>query len=253
MAQTSSAAREPSMEEILASIRRIIEDSDVTRQPTPLAGSPVRGEVAEFRRPAVEQPVTPPEKPAMMRNVFHDEPALRGPIDEPTQAAPEIESDDEDDVVLNAENDDHSNVRPKPSAHQPGEAEIPLEEMDLSVEAEIAGVVDAPLKPEPGAEPEQAMTDQETAMQPKAAAPIAEPVAKTQPSAHMLSQVAERQVAAAFQDLNHAVRAEPRRSFDDIAAELLRPMLQDWLDNNLPTLVERLVREEIERVVRGER
>ncbi|MBZ9917266.1 DUF2497 domain-containing protein, partial [Mesorhizobium sp. BR1-1-7] len=29
------------------------------------------------------------------------------------------------------------------------------------------------------------------------------------------------------------------------------PMLQDWLDNNLPTLVERLVREEIERVARG--
>jgi len=28
-------------------------------------------------------------------------------------------------------------------------------------------------------------------------------------------------------------------------------MLQDWLDNNLPTLVERLVREEIERVARG--
>jgi len=53
--------------------------------------------------------------------------------------------------------------------------------------------------------------------------------------------------------LNHVVRAEPRRSFDDIATELLRPMLQDWLDNNLPTLVERLVREEIERVVRGER
>jgi cell pole-organizing protein PopZ len=49
------------------------------------------------------------------------------------------------------------------------------------------------------------------------------------------------------------VRAEPRRSFDDIAAEILRPMLQDWLDNNLPTLVERLVREEIERVVRGDR
>ncbi|TGV63965.1 DUF2497 domain-containing protein, partial [Mesorhizobium sp. M00.F.Ca.ET.149.01.1.1] len=36
-----------------------------------------------------------------------------------------------------------------------------------------------------------------------------------------------------------------------MAEEMLRPMLQDWLDNNLPTLVERLVREEIERVARG--
>jgi uncharacterized protein len=30
-------------------------------------------------------------------------------------------------------------------------------------------------------------------------------------------------------------------------------LLHDWLDNNLPTLVERLVREEIERVARGPR
>ena len=30
-------------------------------------------------------------------------------------------------------------------------------------------------------------------------------------------------------------------------------LLQEWLDDNLPTLVERLVREEIERVARGPR
>nr|WP_312968478.1 PopZ family protein [Brucella intermedia] len=249
MAQTSSAAREPSMEEILASIRRIIEDSDVTRQPAPMA-SQVRGEVAEFRRPITEQPVAQPERPAMMRNVFQDEPTLRGPISEPVPPAPEpaIEAEDEDEVVLNAENDDHSNPEALAHPQQPAATDISLEEMDLSVEAEIAKAVDTLLEPEPDAEIEQ-----EVPVQSKAAAPVTEAVAKPQPSAHMLSQIAERQVAAAFQDLNHAVRAEPRRSFDDIAAELLRPMLQDWLDNNLPTLVERLVREEIERVVRGER
>jgi len=247
MAQTSSAAREPSMEEILASIRRIIEDSDVTRQPAPVSASaPVRGEVAEFRRPVTEQP----EKPAMMRNVFQDEPALRGPISEPVQATPEpeIETDDEDEIVLNAGNDDHSLREPSASSQQLAGTDISLEEMDLSVEAEIAKAVDTLLEPEPDAEIEE-----EVAVQPMATAPVADVVAKPQPAPHMLSQMAERQVAAAFQDLNHAVRAEPRRSFDDIAAELLRPMLQDWLDNNLPTLVERLVREEIERVVRGER
>ena len=247
MAQTSSAAREPSMEEILASIRRIIEDSDVTRQPAPVSASaPVRGEVAEFRRPVTEQP----EKPAMMRNVFQDEPALRGPISEPVQATPEpeIETDDEDEIVLNAGNDDHSLREPLASSQQLAGTDISLEEMDLSVEAEIAKAVDTLLEPEPGAEAEE-----EVAVQPMATAPVADAVAKPQPAPHMLSQMAERQVAAAFQDLNHAVRAEPRRSFDNIAAELLRPMLQDWLDNNLPTLVERLVREEIERVVRGER
>ncbi len=251
MAQTSSAAREPSMEEILASIRRIIEDSDVTRQPAPVSASaPVRGEVAEFRRPVTEQPVAQPEKPSMMRNVFQDEPTLRGPISEPVPEMhePEIEADDEDEIVLNAENDDHSDLEDSASPQQPDGLDISLEEMDLSVEAGIAQAVDTLLEPETEAE-----TAQDVPIQPEAAASVAEAVAKPQPAAHMLSQMAERQVAAAFQDLNHAVRAEPRRSFDDIAAELLRPMLQDWLDNNLPTLVERLVREEIERVVRGDR
>jgi cell pole-organizing protein PopZ len=34
---------------------------------------------------------------------------------------------------------------------------------------------------------------------------------------------------------------------------MLRPMLKTWLDNNLPPMVERMVREEIERVSRGRR
>ena len=69
----------------------------------------------------------------------------------------------------------------------------------------------------------------------------------------ILSEAAERQVSSAFDDLSFAVRNEQRRSFDEIAQEIMRPLLQDWLDNNLPTLVERLVREEIERVARGGR
>ena len=34
-----------------------------------------------------------------------------------------------------------------------------------------------------------------------------------------------------------------------IARELMRPVLKQWLDENLPELVERIVRSEIERVV----
>ncbi|MGH6762906.1 MAG: PopZ family protein [Phyllobacterium sp.] len=72
-------------------------------------------------------------------------------------------------------------------------------------------------------------------------------------SQSILSQSAEQKVASAFEDLSYAVMEEQRQSFDDMAREILRPMLQDWLDNNLPMLVERLVREEIERVARGGR
>jgi cell pole-organizing protein PopZ len=38
---------------------------------------------------------------------------------------------------------------------------------------------------------------------------------------------------------------------DELVREMLRPMLKAWLDDNLPSLVERLVRAEIERVSRG--
>lgn len=60
-------------------------------------------------------------------------------------------------------------------------------------------------------------------------------------------------VAAAFGELSAAMAAGQTRSFDEIAEEMLKPMLTQWLDDNLPTLVERLVREEIERVSRGNR
>ena len=36
---------------------------------------------------------------------------------------------------------------------------------------------------------------------------------------------------------------------EDIVRAELRPMLKEWLDTNLPAMVERLVRAEIERVV----
>ena len=63
--------------------------------------------------------------------------------------------------------------------------------------------------------------------------------------------LAGRQVAAAFGELSEAFAARSKKTFDELAEQMLRPMLQDWLDNNLPMLVERLVREEIERVARG--
>ena len=40
------------------------------------------------------------------------------------------------------------------------------------------------------------------------------------------------------------------RPMDDVARDILRPLLKQWLDDNLAALVERLVREEIERVAR---
>ncbi len=69
----------------------------------------------------------------------------------------------------------------------------------------------------------------------------------------LVSAATVEQVSRSFSELAAAFDGTERRSLDEMAEEMLRPMLKDWLDDNLPTLVERLVREEIERVARGPR
>jgi cell pole-organizing protein PopZ len=71
----------------------------------------------------------------------------------------------------------------------------------------------------------------------------------------MLSGDSAEAVHSAFNRLAETVlaRATGDRSIEDMTRELLRGMLKQWLDDNLPQLVERLVREEIERVARSGR
>ncbi|MGU3400959.1 PopZ family protein [Brucellaceae bacterium D45D] len=266
MAQASSVAREPSMEEILASIRRIIEDSDAgsnhSEQGRSEQEGPVRGAVAEFRRPLSSEEPSAIERERSVKatpsyNDFPTAPVLRGPVGEAPVSAPELQEpiDDEDDIVLDAQNDDHRLTMSAPSADEGNAAALSEAQIEQSLETGIAEAIDELLD----AKPEQPSV----LIQPETAPIIAEaetPVSKTEVSEeemasvpHILSQAVERQVSDAFADLNHAVHAAPRRSFDDIATELLQPMLREWLDSNLPPLVEKLVREEIERVVRGNR
>lgn len=58
-------------------------------------------------------------------------------------------------------------------------------------------------------------------------------------------------VDSAFNALAHTVLGQNARTLEDLVKEMLRPMLKSWLDDNLPGLVERIVRAEIERVSRG--
>ena len=57
-------------------------------------------------------------------------------------------------------------------------------------------------------------------------------------------------VLSAFDALAQTVLLHNARTLEDMVREMLRPILKVWLDDNLPTLVERLVRAEIERVQR---
>ena len=74
--------------------------------------------------------------------------------------------------------------------------------------------------------------------------------AKPTPEAGLLSCEATAAVGFAFNTLTVTVKKrEP--TLEDVVRETLRPMLKSWLDEHLPSLVERMVEAEIERVTRG--
>lgn len=77
-------------------------------------------------------------------------------------------------------------------------------------------------------------------------------VARNSEPPAILSGASAQAVHSAFGKLADSVlnRATGDRSVEDVTRELLRVMLKQWLDENLPAMVERLVREEIERVAR---
>jgi hypothetical protein len=70
-------------------------------------------------------------------------------------------------------------------------------------------------------------------------------------SSQLLSGVTSAAVDSAFNTLAQTVLVQNARTLEDLVREMLRPMLKAWLDDNLPGMVERLVRAEIERVSRG--
>jgi cell pole-organizing protein PopZ len=70
---------------------------------------------------------------------------------------------------------------------------------------------------------------------------------------NLLSEQSDAAVSGAFSALAHTILAQNARTLEDLVCEMLRPMLKEWLDDNLPSLVERQVQEEIQRVSRGRR
>lgn len=215
MPQTNSMQREPSMEEILASIRRIIEDSDQAKKPEL---DVVEGKGPDSPAPEEETPTEPVAAERVEIRPVHEAPAAASALE--TREAARA-------MTMRAD------VADAAAPLQPVVEEEPMAE---SLRAAMEDEIEASLPPRaanaPGAfeDFEPARLDQRPAI---------------------ISERTGRQVAAAFEELSDAFAASRRKSFDEIAEEMMRPMLQDWLDNNLPTLVERLVREEIERVARG--
>lgn len=184
--------QEPSMEEILASIRRIIADD----------------QNAKTQQEAVAQE----EPPA------HDS--------TPDEAA--------DDILDLAQVDEFT----------AGHATHDLDDIDFRDPVrtpETAAAVDEPMIAEPHQDPIKAPAPERV---------IAAASAALRP---LLAPDTDAAVSAAFGSLATTVITSNARTLEDLVQDMLRPMLKTWLDDNLPSIVERLVRAEIERVARGSR
>ena len=81
--------------------------------------------------------------------------------------------------------------------------------------------------------------------------PAFDPSPSPMDSPPILSRSTVSAVESAFNSLAHTVLSNNARTLEDLVKEMLRPMLKSWLDDNLPGLVERIVKAEIERVSRG--
>ena len=71
----------------------------------------------------------------------------------------------------------------------------------------------------------------------------------------MLAESAASAASKAFQSLSQSVQVSrgEGRTLEDIVVEMLRPILKDWLDENLPAIVEEKVEEEVQRLARRRR
>ncbi len=175
-----NAKSEPSMEEILASIRRIIsedEDDTVSTAPAP-------------------EPTDAPSAKAVA-----------------VEADAQADDEDEDDAELALENV----ASPEPDS-APRQTLIETEDLEM-IKKNVAEAIDQ--------DSEDAILDESTA----AAA------------------------SQAFQNLSQTIRvsAGEGQTLEDLVVVMLRPMIKDWLNENLPSIVQEKVEEEVQRVSRRRR
>lgn len=192
-------AQEPSMEEILASIRRIISDESQPDDAAPATAEAAPVNEEDLDRLFAQGDGTDPDTDVLVLT------------DEVT-----------DDEVTDTGDDD-------------GAPQLVDATSDVAF-AEPARPVRSfqPVEPEP-----------RMAERPRT------PPRSPERSEPIMSKATDASISAAFGSLSHVVLTANARTLDDLVADMLRPMLRDWLDSNLPPLVERLVRQEIERVARG--
>lgn len=259
MSDPKAQTAEPTMEEILASIRRIISEND---------------EEQEAKKPAEAAPapsgVSAPEpQPAPSAAA-----APAAPAPAPASAAPETPYE-------------AAARQPEPApADLAGVAVLELTEMvtedgsvvSLTGAAEQTESFDSYFTPEPGetenaesATGEYTQTSDEHAGKADTAMENSKndsveftpntDTSRPSPEEGLVSAAAAAAATSTFAQLARSMAQEPsaagnmplgasNRTLEDLVKEMLRPMLKDWLDRNLPQMVEHMVRRELDRMTR---
>ena len=230
--------QEPSMEEILASIRRIIADDEAKpaaaeKPASPAAAAkPVMKDIPPSAIAPAPKPVAAAPKPV--------------PAPPPPPAPEPVASNNQDDIDAMLASLDAATPEEDIRPAQP-EADVfeLTDEMALPDPAPPAATFS---KVEPQDDIE--FTEAKASRRQPAYEPSFENAAPARP---ILSHSTVSAVESAFNSLANTVLSNNARTLEDLVKEMLRPMLKSWLDDNLPGLVERIVKAEIERVSRGGR
>jgi cell pole-organizing protein PopZ len=249
------------MEEILASIRRIIADDEAK----PADAKPADVKPAEAKPAAAEKPASPPPaaKPepapppaAKMKDIppsaIAPKPAAAPPKPAPPPTAPEpAASNNQDDIDAMLASLDAATPEADIRPAQP-EADV----FDLTDEMAVPDPAPAAssfhkIEPQDDIEFTESAAAKALHRQPAYEPPPFESAAAAAPAQQILSRSTVSAVESAFNSLANTVLSNNARTLEDLVKEMLRPMLKSWLDDNLPGLVERIVKAEIERVSRG--
>lgn len=230
MTQTAKV-QEPSMEEILASIRRIIADDDASKTAKPPESKPAEPAAPspQASRPLPPAPpsLPPAPPPAAQANSQEEIDAMLAQLDAP---APGTTSPDVLDLTEDM------------AAPAPAEPAPAFRTIDAGSDVVFT---ERPLD-----QPEPALRIIEEPRRPPSPAPAPEPRI-VEPERPLISAATISAVDSAFNTLAHTVIGQNARTLEDLVKEMLRPLLKSWLDDNLPSVVDRIVRAEIERVSRG--
>jgi uncharacterized protein len=234
--------QEPSMEEILASIRRIIADDEAKPGAAQKPATPTAAAKPAVMKDIPPSAIAPAPKPAAAA----PKPAPPAPPPPPPPAPEPAASNNQDDIDAMLASLDAATPEADIRPAQP-EADVfeLTDDMALPDPAPPAASFN---KIEPADDIE--FSEAKASRRQPAYEPPFESAAPARP---ILSHSTVSAVESAFNSLANTVLSNNARTLEDLVKEMLRPMLKSWLDDNLPGLVERIVKAEIERVSRGGR